>query len=87
MFEVLNGQLMTELPTLLDLRIPYLDPSFECMVRLQAAFATEGYEKLGGVQRYFAENVRDDYASGALDSQVEQALADMSTLSICSAAG
>lgn len=87
MFEVLNGQLMTELPTLLDLRIPYLDPSFECMVRLQAAFATEGYEKLGGVQRYFAENVRDDYASGALDFQVEQALSDMSTLSICSAAG
>jgi hypothetical protein len=77
---------MTELPTLLDLRIPYLDPSFECMVRLQAAFATEGYEKLGGVQRYFADNVRDDYASGALDSQVEQALSDMSTLSICSGA-
>lgn len=86
-FEVLNTQLMTELPTLLDLRIPYLDPSFECMVRLQAAFATEGYEKLGGVQRYFAEHVRDDYASGALDSQVEQALSEMSTLSICSGAG
>jgi hypothetical protein len=86
-FEVLNNQLMTELPVLLDLRIPYLDPSFECMVRMQQQFAQEGYEKLGGVQRYFAPSVREDYSVGALDSQVEQALQDMSTLSICSAAG
>lgn len=77
---------MTELPVLLDLRIPYLDPSFECMIRIQAAFAREGYEKLGGVQRYFADSVREDYSVGALDSQVEQALSEMSTLSICSAA-
>lgn len=30
---MMNGQLMNDLPQLLDLRIPYLDPSFECMVR------------------------------------------------------
>ena len=57
------------------------------VVRLQQIFAQEGYEKMGGVQRYFSENVRDDYASGALDSQVENALADLSTLSICGMAG
>lgn len=40
------------------------------MVRLQAKFAEEGYEKLGGVQRYFKDNVRDDYAAGRLDAMV-----------------
>lgn len=50
--------------------MPYYDPSFEAMIRLQCKFAEEGYEKLGGVQRYFPDNVRDDYAAGQLDSQV-----------------
>ena len=39
-------------------------------VRIQTHFATDGYEKLGGVQRYFAEGVREDYAAGGLDAQV-----------------
>ena len=83
-FEVLDNQLKTELPQILDLRVPYLDPSFEAMVRAQCRFAQEGYEKLGGVQRFFTENVRDDYANGQLDAQVENALVEMSQLSICS---
>lgn len=107
-YQALDGHLREELPQLLDLRVPYLDPSFECMVRplssntplldvakgsrsllfvvqvrLQTHFATDGYNKLGGVQRYFAEGVRDDYASGALDAQVEGALQEMRELSIC----
>lgn len=32
-FETLDNSLRSELPGLLDLRVPYLDPSFECMVR------------------------------------------------------
>ncbi|CEH15978.1 bar-domain-containing protein [Ceraceosorus bombacis] len=83
LFESLNDQLMTELPQLLELRIPYLDPSFEAMVRMQAKFAEEGYEKLGGVQRYFAEGVREEYAEGQLDAQVEGVLQEMRELSIC----
>ncbi|KAL8283125.1 hypothetical protein RQP46_005903 [Phenoliferia psychrophenolica] len=82
-FEMMNNQLMSDLPQLLDLRIPYLDPSFECMVRIQSHFATDGYEKLGGVQRYFAEGVREDYAAGGLDAQVEGCLQEMRELSIC----
>jgi hypothetical protein len=66
----MNNQLVTELPQLVDLRIPYFDPSFEAMIRMQAKFAEEGYEKLGGVQRYFPDSVRDDYAAGQLDAQV-----------------
>ena len=49
---MLNEQLISELPQLLDLRIPYFDPSFEAMIRMQCKFAEEGYEKLSGVQRY-----------------------------------
>lgn len=52
MFDLLNEQLIAELPQLLDLRIPYFDPSFEAMIRMQCKFAEEGYEKLGGVQRF-----------------------------------
>ena len=31
-FEVLDAQLRNDLPLILELRVPYLDPSFECMV-------------------------------------------------------
>lgn len=82
-YEAMNAQLMDELPQLLDLRIPYLNPSLEATVRMQARFAEEGYEKLGGVQRYFAEGVREEYADGQLDAQVEGVLQEMRELSIC----
>ncbi|PWN94786.1 putative RVS161-protein [Tilletiopsis washingtonensis] len=83
LFETINEQLLTELPQLLELRIPYLDPSFEAMVRMQARFAEEGYEKMGAVQRYFAEGIREEYAEGQLDAQVEGVLQEMRELSIC----
>ena len=49
---MLNEQLLRELPILLELRVPFFDPSFEAMIRMQCKFAEEGYEKLGAVQRY-----------------------------------
>lgn len=51
---MLNEQLIAELPQLLDLRVPFFDPSFEAMIRMQCKFAEEGYEKLSGVQRFDA---------------------------------
>jgi len=84
-FELMNRQLIEEIPQLLELRVPYFDPSFEAMIRMQCKFAEEGYEKLGGVQRYFADSVRDDYAAGQLDAQVEGVLQEMKELSICGA--
>ncbi|PSR81167.1 hypothetical protein PHLCEN_2v6502 [Hermanssonia centrifuga] len=84
-FDMLNEQLISELPQLLDLRVPFFDPSFEAMIRMQCKFAEEGYEKLSGVQRYFEDNVRDDYAAGQLDAQVENVLQEMRELSICGA--
>ncbi|KAJ7179050.1 hypothetical protein C8R46DRAFT_1072311 [Mycena filopes] len=84
-FDILNDQLVAELPQLMDLRVPYFDPSFEAMIRMQSKFAEEGYEKLSGVQRYFADTIRDDYAAGQLDAQVEGVLQEMRELSICGA--
>lgn len=52
------------------------------MVRIQMRFAEEGYEKLAGVQRYFADGIRDEYANGQLDVQVENVLAEMKELAI-----
>ncbi|EIM81308.1 BAR-domain-containing protein [Stereum hirsutum FP-91666 SS1] len=84
-YDMMNNQLVTELPQLLDQRVPYFDPSFEAMIRMQCKFAEEGYEKLSGVQRYFDDSVRDDYAAGQLDAQVEGVLQEMRELSICGA--
>jgi len=84
-FDLLNDQLIAELPQLLDLRVPFFDPSFEAMIRMQCKFAEEGYEKMSGVQRYFEDSVRDDYAAGQLDAQVEGVLQEMRELSICGA--
>lgn len=81
-FELLNDQLVREIPILLEQRVPYFDPSFEAMIRMQCKFAEEGYEKLSGVQRYFDNNVREDYAAGQLDAQVEGVLQEMRELSI-----
>ena len=99
----MNHQLIEELPQLLELRVPFFDPSFEAMIRMQCKFAEEGYEKLGGVQRYenvqhplavpsrlrrfryFQDSIRDDYAAGQLDAQVEGVLQEMRELSICGA--
>ena len=35
---------------------------------MQRKFAEEGHEKLLGLQRYFDNGVRDDYAAGQLDA-------------------
>ncbi|KAG9053897.1 hypothetical protein FS842_006813 [Serendipita sp. 407] len=83
----MNEQLIAELPQLLDLRVPFFDPSFEAMIRIQCKFAEEGYEKMGGVQRYFQESIRNDYASGQLDAQVEAVLEEIKELTICATQG
>lgn len=35
-YRVLDDQVRNDIPQLLDLRVPYLDPSFECMVSRRA---------------------------------------------------
>lgn len=66
-YEDLNEQLTNELPQLIDLRVPYLDPSFEALVKIQLRFCKEGYERMAQVQQYLDPQVREDYAQVCLN--------------------
>ena len=66
-YDQLNEQLSTELPQLIDLRydsrmlcvnstdiadrVPYLDPSFEALVKIQLRFCAEAYSRMAQVQQ------------------------------------
>lgn len=82
-FENLNDQLKTELPQLVSLRVPYYDPSFEALVKIQLRFCTEGYTRLAQIQQYLDQQSRDDYANGVLDDRIADLLQQMSNLNIC----
>ena len=82
-YDQLNDQLKQELPQLVSLRVPYFDPSFESLVKIQLRFCTEGYTRLAQIQQYLDEQSRDDYANGVLNSKMEQILQQMSSLDIC----
>ncbi|KAL9105545.1 MAG: hypothetical protein Q9227_009289 [Pyrenula ochraceoflavens] len=81
-YEQLNEQLFTELPQLIDLRVPYLDPSFEALVKIQLRFCAEAYSRMAQVQQYLDKDTRDQYANGELDGRVEQVLQEIRDLSI-----
>lgn len=81
-YETINDQLVSELPQLIELRVPYLDPSFEALVKIQLTFCREAYSRMAQVQQYLEANTREEYASGHLDSRVEQTLQQMRELSI-----
>uniref|UniRef100_A0A060TBV2 ARAD1D34892p n=1 Tax=Blastobotrys adeninivorans TaxID=409370 RepID=A0A060TBV2_BLAAD len=83
-YDQLNEQLTTELPQLIDLRVPYLDPSFEALVKIQLKFCTESYTRLAQIQQFLDASTRDEYANGQLDSRVEDVLLSMRNLSITS---
>ena len=81
-YEQLNEQLFTELPQLIDLRVPYLDPSFEALVKIQLRFCAEAYSRMAQVQQYLDADTRDQYARGDLDNRVEEVLQEIRELSI-----
>lgn len=81
-YETLNEQLFSELPQLIDLRVPYLDPSFEALVKIQLRFCAEAYSRMAQVQQYLDADTREMYAQGHLDSRVEQVLGEIRDLSI-----
>lgn len=82
-YDNLNDQLKSELPQLVSLRVPYFDPSFEAMVKIQMRFCTDGYSRLAQVQQYLDEQARTDYANGLLDEKIESMIQQMRTLDIC----
>lgn len=81
-YEQLNEQLFTELPQLIDLRVPYLDPSFEALVKIQLRFCAEAYSRMAQVQQFLDKDTREQYANGELDGRVEQVLQEIRDLSI-----
>lgn len=83
-FDELNEQLKQELPQLISLRVPFYDPSFEALVKIQLKFCTEGYSRLAQVQQYLDQTSRDDYANGVLDGKIDDLLLQMNSLSITS---
>ncbi|KAL6451541.1 LOW QUALITY PROTEIN: hypothetical protein SBY92_002884 [Candida maltosa Xu316] len=83
-YEELNEQLKSELPQLIALRVPFYDPSFEALVKIQLRFCTEGYSRLAQIQQYLDPASRDEYANGVLDSKIDDMLVQMQGLSITS---
>ena len=81
-YETLNEQLFTELPQLIDLRVPYLDPSFEALVKIQLRFCAEAYSRMAEVQKYLDPKTRENYAEGKLDEEVDRVLGEIRDLSI-----
>ena len=81
-YDAINEQLYTEIPQLIDLRVPYLDPSFEALVKIQLRFCAEAYSRMAQVQQYLDADTREQYAQGHLDARVEEVLGEIRELSI-----
>ena len=82
-YEQINNTLLEELPQLVDFRVPYLDPSFDAVVKLQMRLASEGYSHMAAVQEYLPKSTRDEYSEGKMDERVEEVLQEVRNLSIC----
>ena len=83
-YDGLNEQLKAELPQLISLRVPFLDPSFESLVKIQMKFCTESYLRLAQVQQFLDTTDREDYANGVLDARIDDLLTRINGLSIAS---
>lgn len=81
-YEGLNAQLKDELPQLVALRIPYLDPSFESFVKIQLRFFNECYEELNELQGSMDGKLRQDYVNDTLDESIDDVLHKMRELNI-----
>lgn len=81
-YDDLNEQMKAELPQLISLRVPFYDPSFESLVKIQLKFCTEGYSRIAQVQQYLDQTLRDEYANGLLDGKIDDLLNQMNSLNI-----
>lgn len=77
-----NDQLKTELPTLVDMRIPYLNPLFEAFVKLQLRFFNESFDKINDVELKMDAQTRQDYVNGALEARMDSILDKIKELNI-----
>jgi amphiphysin len=64
---------------LVDARVPFLDPSFEALLRCQLKFASDAYTKLSHLKQEF----QNQGSTGKnLEGRVEQVLQQMRDLEI-----
>ncbi|KAJ3311317.1 hypothetical protein HDV04_004125 [Boothiomyces sp. JEL0838] len=77
-YEPINHQLITEIPQLINLQVPYLNPSFEALVKSQLAFNEGAFHKLEAIKKSFPPD-----SDRGLDGRVEAVLQQMRELSIC----
>lgn len=82
LFEGLNNNLKQELPKLINLRIPFLNPSFESFIKLQLRFFNENYTRLDDLQSKLDTGLRQDYINGNLESRLDDTLVKMRELNI-----
>lgn len=85
LYDEINAKLKTELPRLINLRIPYLDPSFESFVKLQLRYFNENYQHILGLEEKLDANTRLDYVHGLLDRRLDATLDKMKELNITGA--
>lgn len=78
----LNTQLKDELPELIALRIPYLNPSFEAFVKIQLRFFEENFAHIDKVQKKLNAQLREDFASGKLEERMDEILSQIKKLNV-----
>ncbi|KAJ3300007.1 hypothetical protein HK104_005261 [Borealophlyctis nickersoniae] len=79
-YESLNSQLISEIPRLIDLRVPYLDPCFEALVKSQLRFNEDAFGKLDAIKAAFPGEAGGEKS---LEGQVDGVLQQMRELTIC----
>ncbi|KAI8971362.1 hob3 protein [Pilobolus umbonatus] len=77
LYESLNTIIINDLPKLVELRVPYIDPSFEALVKSQLRFCQTSYEQLEGLRNHFPPD------SDTADNRVDDVLQQMRELTIC----
>ncbi|KAI8647793.1 hypothetical protein BD408DRAFT_357207 [Parasitella parasitica] len=77
MYENLNTIIVNDLPKVIELRVPYIDPSFEALVKSQLKFSQSSYEQLEGLRHHFPPNNEE------ADHRVDDVLQQMRELTIC----
>lgn len=77
-----NEQLKSELPKLVSMRVPYLNPLFEAFVRIQLRYFNENFQKINAVQSKLDAQTRLDYINGTLEKKMDGILDKIKELNI-----
>ncbi|KAJ1975469.1 BAR adaptor protein Hob3 [Dimargaris xerosporica] len=85
MYTVLNQQLLDEIPRFINIRVPYLEPSFEAMLKTQLKFFEDSYTLLQEVGTKLPVDApgMDVTNERGVNEQVEDTLDLLRNLSIC----